>query len=239
MHSIDLYYYSTSTHGYPETKRSEWLNIMDEGERTRFHRFKVEHARNEFGFSRWLLKTLLSRYTQQPAEAHTFSVNENGKPSLNHTPNSTFDSELAFNVSHCKSGIAIAIANHPVGVDLEKIQQRSPLWREAEDFLNPHLAPKVLNHPHNEESEHAFMRYWTALEAFVKLKGTTLYSLKANFGEGNFSMPRDGQYQWQNAQLYSRASGYGEQLTLASEAPDATLRYFEYDGESFTQASFL
>ena len=90
-----------------------------------------------------------------------FEGNEHGKPFLKGYP------DIHFNISHCKSGIAVVVADHPVGIDIES-------YRKASESL--------LRHTMNEEEQHiisesgdpirCFTEYWTKKEAVFKLHGT-------------------------------------------------------------------
>lgn len=90
-----------------------------------------------------------------------FDYNEHGKPFLKDHP------EIHFNLSHCKNGIAVVIASHPVGIDIES-------YRKVSDSL--------IRYTMNEEEQRIiresddpvrmFTEYWTKKEAVFKLRGT-------------------------------------------------------------------
>ena len=90
-----------------------------------------------------------------------FEKNEHGKPFLKNHP------EIHFNISHCKNGIAVAVYNQPVGIDIES-------YRKVSDSL--------IRYTMNEEERRiitesdnpvrTFTEYWTKKEAVFKLRGT-------------------------------------------------------------------
>ena len=90
-----------------------------------------------------------------------FEYNEHGKPFLADHP------DIHFNISHCKNGIAVAVADQPIGIDIES-------YRQVSDAL--------LRYTMNEEEQHiiqtsedpirTFTEYWTKKEAVFKLRGT-------------------------------------------------------------------
>lgn len=90
-----------------------------------------------------------------------FERNEHGKPFLADHP------EIHFNLSHCKNGIAVAVSDQPIGIDIES-------YREVSDSL--------LRYTMNEEEQRiikksddpvrTFTEFWTKKEAVFKLKGT-------------------------------------------------------------------
>lgn len=88
-----------------------------------------------------------------------FSYKKNGKPYLKEYP------EIFFNISHCRKGIACAVCDCPVGVDIEEIQpgleiRSLVLNREEEDAVKMSETPDV-----------EFTRIWTRKESFLKLTG--------------------------------------------------------------------
>lgn len=106
---------------------------------------------------------MLREMLEQRGLTHPFRFvrNEHGKPFLADHP------EIHFNISHCKSGIAVAVADQPVGIDIES-------YREVSDSL--------VRYTMNEEEQciikesddpiRTFTEYWTKKEAVFKLRGT-------------------------------------------------------------------
>ncbi|MCR5014213.1 MAG: 4'-phosphopantetheinyl transferase superfamily protein [Bacteroidales bacterium] len=96
-----------------------------------------------------------------------FQKNEHGKPSLVGHP------EIHFNISHCKAGIAVAVSDAPVGIDIES-------YREAHESL--------VRYTMNEEEQsvieasddpiRTFTEYWTRKEAVFKLRGTGIMTVE-------------------------------------------------------------
>ena len=90
-----------------------------------------------------------------------FEHNEHGKPFLKDHP------EIHFNISHCKNGIAVAVSDQPIGIDIES-------YRQVSDSL--------IRYTMNEEEQRiiaesddpirTFTEYWTKKEAVFKLRGT-------------------------------------------------------------------
>jgi len=90
-----------------------------------------------------------------------FEKNEHGKPFLKDYP------EVHFNISHCKNGIAVAVSDQPVGIDIESYHQ---------------VSDSLICYTMNEEEQRiikesddpvrTFTEYWTKKEAVFKLRGT-------------------------------------------------------------------
>lgn len=95
-----------------------------------------------------------------------WSYNENGKPFL-----AGEDKALYFSISHCKSAIVVAVADEPIGIDVESI-------RKVDDSL--------IERTMNEQEQHyiraakqpqrAFTALWTKKEAILKWIGTGINS---------------------------------------------------------------
>ena len=88
-----------------------------------------------------------------------FSYGIHGKPYFREHP------EISFNISHCRRGIACAVSDSPVGIDIEEIQY-------DEKFVSIRLNPGELATVRNSnEPDVEFTRLWTLKESFLKLTG--------------------------------------------------------------------
>ena len=106
---------------------------------------------------------MLREMLEQKSLTHPFRFghNEHGKPYLLDYP------DIHFNLSHCKNGIAVAVSDQPVGIDIES-------FRKVSDSL--------IRYTMNEEEQRiiresddptrTFTEYWTKKEAVFKLRGT-------------------------------------------------------------------
>lgn len=88
-----------------------------------------------------------------------FSYKANGKPYLKEYPG------IFFNISHCRKGIACAVCDCPVGIDIEEIQSGAQI---RDLVLNREEKEAV---EMSEEPEVEFTRLWTRKESFLKLIG--------------------------------------------------------------------
>lgn len=87
--------------------------------------------------------------------------NEHGKPSLAHYP------DVHFNLSHCKSGLAVVVGLSPVGIDIESFRKGSTAL--VNRTMNPAEAEWIRS---SADPIEAFTQFWTKKEAVVKLRGT-------------------------------------------------------------------
>ena len=94
-----------------------------------------------------------------------WSYNEHGKPSFRLSP---LASRLHFSISHCKEGIAVAVDDQPIGIDIEGI-------RHAE----PDLIERTMNAEERQDiDDRKFTRLWTQKEAVVKAQGVGICSFE-------------------------------------------------------------
>ena len=92
---------------------------------------------------------------QQPI----FLYNDYGAPYIEGGPH--------FSISHCKRGIAVAVSENPIGIDIEAIRS-----------FKPELMRKTMNEDEQLRitssaiPEVEFIRFWTQKEALLKLQVT-------------------------------------------------------------------
>jgi len=94
-----------------------------------------------------------------------FEYNEHGKPSIVSHP------EIFFNISHCKNSVAVAVADTPVGVDVEMMGRYKDGL--AKHVLNEEELNQVLQ---SDDPDLVFTSLWTKKEAVLKLVGTGVSS---------------------------------------------------------------
>ena len=91
-----------------------------------------------------------------------FSYDSHGKPYFRDY------SEIFFNISHCHRGIACAVMDKPVGIDIEEIQYDEDL---AKVIFNPEELAAVRS---ADEPAVKFTEFWTLKESLLKLTGEGL-----------------------------------------------------------------
>ena len=92
---------------------------------------------------------------QQPI----FLYNDYGAPYIEGGPH--------FSISHCKRGIAVAVSENPIGIDIEIIRTFSPeLMRKT---MNEDEQLRITS---SATPDVEFIRFWTQKEALLKLQGT-------------------------------------------------------------------
>ena len=92
-----------------------------------------------------------------------FLYNDYGAPYIEGGPH--------FSISHCKRGIAVAVSENPIGIDIEVIRTCSPdLMRKT---MNEDEQLRITS---SAIPEVEFIRFWTQKEALLKLQGTGIIS---------------------------------------------------------------
>ena len=144
----------------------QMLTQLPSWRREKTLRFKHEQGRKECACAYLLLCQAL-RDVYGISEQPSFIIGEHGKPELSFDSQQlTVNSQIFFNLSHCKNAIACVVADRPVGVDVESIGR-----------YNESLARHVLNDQEfslvqqASNPQLAFTRLWTQKEAIVKLTG--------------------------------------------------------------------
>ena len=120
-----------------------------------------------------MLQQLLASTPYTLHSTPTFLYNEYGAPSIKNGP--------YFSISHCKSGIAVAVSNQPIGIDIEAVR---PLKVDlVKKTMNPLEQEAILS---ASQPDWAFTRLWTRKEAFLKMKGTGIINdLHAALADSN------------------------------------------------------
>ena len=125
-------------------------------------RFKHVAGRRESAMAYDLLCRALSEQYAISTQPH-FLIGEHGKPTLAEHPH------IHFSLSHCRTAILCAIADSPIGADIERCRPiKDTLLRHT---MNEEEIGQIIN-SHNPEL--AFAKLWTAKEAVVKLSGRGL-----------------------------------------------------------------
>ena len=143
----------------------EFLALLSEDERVRYERFVFEKDRHVYLVSRYLLRTLLSRYLPDTSpKTWCFNYNDYGKPELPNCP-------LSFNLSHSDNHIVLAFSRDEVlGVDIESHKREvdfQPLAKYS--FSTKEYAQ--IEKLDQEAFRDRFFSLWTLKEAYMKADG--------------------------------------------------------------------
>ena len=138
-------------------------NLLSEQEQARANKFRFDVDRDCFTQTHSALRLALSEVRpDRTPDSWRFATTEKDKPFL-----ADLDS-LHFNISHSKSCYAIAIADRPLGVDIERIGRRNDYERLLD--LTTHSAERAWLEEGGVE-ERDFLTVWTRKEAILKATG--------------------------------------------------------------------
>ena len=135
---------------------------LSDQRREQMMRYKQELGRRLCAAAYLLLREGL-RKEYGIEEPPVFEYGEHGKPSIVGHP------DIFFNLSHCREAAICAIANRPVGVDIESVHHCTDtlmryVLNDAEyDAVKSSPIPQI-----------AFTRIWTQKESLLKLTGEGL-----------------------------------------------------------------
>lgn len=150
----------------PETELQQAIDALPEWRRELALKFKFPLGKAECACSYLLLCQALREEYGITTQPH-FDIGEHGKPSLREYP------DIHFNMSHCRAGIAVAVSDKPVGIDIEclgrLIDKNGDLNMSLAEYV---LSPEELEHVLSGDSDLEFTKFWTQKEALVKLIGT-------------------------------------------------------------------
>jgi 4'-phosphopantetheinyl transferase len=137
--------------------------LINAAEKERAKRYLQARDRNRFVISRGALRIILARYLDREPSLIEFETGANKKPFLKDTP-------LHYNVSHSGDWIMIAVANNPVGADVERVD---PAF-DYQDIIAEYFSPEEAKYILEEDSHFRFFLLWTRKEALTKATGKGL-----------------------------------------------------------------
>ncbi|WP_020471614.1 4'-phosphopantetheinyl transferase family protein [Zavarzinella formosa] len=152
-----------------ELVESLWCHLT-ESEQIRANRFRVARIRDQFIQARGSLRVLLAHYLRCEPLAVPIFLADGGKPCL---PPET---GLHFNLSHTDGLAAFAVAETPVGIDVEQVRIVPDAIGLVQRFFSPREHSQFCELDPTEIPA-AFLRAWTRKEAVLKAMGRGVQSL--------------------------------------------------------------
>jgi 4'-phosphopantetheinyl transferase len=146
----------------------EFIKILSPDEHIRAGRFRFDHLRRSFIFTRGTLRVLLGSYLSSAPEEIPFSYGPQGKPAI------AKDTLLRFNISHSGDFVLLAFTReYDIGVDIEQIRSLPDMDDLAQRFFSSEERSQIASMP-REQRERAFFACWTRKEAYLKAIGNGL-----------------------------------------------------------------
>jgi 4'-phosphopantetheinyl transferase len=144
-----------------ESEVQHLLPLVSAQRRDQALRYKHLHGRFCCLKSWMMLKGLLEQNGYNQTDLDLFLYNPQGKPYLANGP--------YFSISHCKAGIAVAVDDQPIGIDIESIRHAD------HELITRTMNADEQQHIHSDRD---FTRFWTRKEAVVKAQGTGIESFE-------------------------------------------------------------
>lgn len=137
-------------------------------ERHRADRFVFERDRIRYTIAHAVLRHLLSRYSDTPAEALRFSTTSAGKPAVEG------EKPFHFNLTHSEDRALLGVSQgRELGIDLEKVRTNIEALNISRHYFFGSERDAIEAAP-PAERENLFFRYWVAKEAVLKAQGIGL-----------------------------------------------------------------
>jgi 4'-phosphopantetheinyl transferase len=145
------------------------MGLLSFPERAQHGRFHFEKDRHCYLVTRWMVRTVLSRYVPSIAPADwAFEPGPYGHPHI--TSPLPAAQALRFNLSHCDGLVVLAVtAGREVGIDTENTSRHAPL-EVADHFFSPREAQALRSLPAAEQALR-FWELWTFKESYIKARG--------------------------------------------------------------------
>lgn len=150
------------------------LPLLDDAERARAGRFRLERDRRRFVLRRGLLRVLLAERLGLDPAALRFIRNAHGKPALHPALNEALGVDLRFNASHSHGVALYALAQGvELGCDIERCDEGFDADGTARALFAPGEVRALERLPPSRRRD-GFFRHWTRKEAYVKALGLGL-----------------------------------------------------------------
>ncbi len=134
------------------------LSTNENLQATKYHQQKDSFA---YSWRHHLLNTWLGHYCNKPFELLKIKTTKTGKSYLETLP-------FHFNISKSTSFVAFAFGPHPVGVDIETLQDSKPFTPIADQHFHEKEQAILAEEP----SSRSFFAIWTKKEALLKANGS-------------------------------------------------------------------
>ncbi len=153
----------------PPRPEAELLACLTVEERERANRYKIAKPRHQFVTGRGLLRQILGECLGVGPLEVPITYTGAGKPVL-------AVGDLHFNVTHTDAVALIALANQPVGIDVEQVRKLTNPDGLVERFFSAAECEAYRALP-PEMQPRGFFRAWTCKEAIIKAAGLSVTCL--------------------------------------------------------------
>lgn len=146
---------------------SFFIDLLDEFEKNRMNRYFRYVDKQGFLVRRGILRILLAEYLNRLPGEIRISQEKNKKPAIGDAA-----VNLHFNLSYSNAYVVVAIADSPVGIDIERVD----LAFDYHDIIHQHFSIREKEYVRqSDRPPYKFYELWTRKEAILKAiaKGIT------------------------------------------------------------------
>jgi 4'-phosphopantetheinyl transferase len=142
--------------------------VLNDSERSRLIKFRIEEARLQFLIARCLVRTVLSCYAPKRPVDWAFVKNQYGRPRL---ADGQVKKPLHFNLSHTSGMVVCAVSSsEKIGIDVERVDREMDYVSLAHQVFADGEITKLISCNSMEKRE-VFFSLWTLKEAYIKARG--------------------------------------------------------------------
>ncbi|MBC8087894.1 MAG: 4'-phosphopantetheinyl transferase superfamily protein, partial [Phycisphaerae bacterium] len=142
--------------------------VLSADEIAKADRFHFSRDRHRYIRSHFALRTILARYAGTRAGSLAFNAGEFGKP---HLQAGETTRSVEFNLSHSGDWAVVAVANRPVGIDVEQWDAGVEFLELATHFFSPAERAALGALAPGPDLMQGFFQAWSRKEAYLKATG--------------------------------------------------------------------
>lgn len=167
QHPLQLYFLAWEGE---EALYEKIFHLLSDEEKQRAQTFHFEKDRQQFVFTRGVLKTLLGSVLKLENHLLSITYTEKGKPIIDDA------NSLNFNVSHSEKQSLIAISSTAeLGVDVERMESQRSVDSITSKYFTEAEQSYIFKNDSKSKLE-KFYQLWTAKESLLKAQGSGLGS---------------------------------------------------------------
>lgn len=195
-------------------QRARLVTALSDDELVRASRYQYLADADAFRWSRGVQRAILATHLGVDPSALRFTQQGDGKPALA----GPAGVHCEYNASHSGELFALAIADAPVGVDIERARAVPRLDKLAHRLFDAATAEAICAMP-SPDRERRFFEAWTQLEAHSKLHGQGVWRLLAH---------REAHAAAEGVRVASFAApdGYYGAVAVAGADPEVTVTWW-------------